>query len=300
MPVQLIVTADDFGIDVAVNDAVESAYSGGILTSASLMVGGPALADAVERAKRLPGLKVGLHLAVVDAAPMLPRNRIPDLLGPDGKLVSQGFRSGVSFYFRPHVREQLRCEIRAQYEAFAATGLELDHVDVHKHMHLHPTVANELIAIGRDFGLRAVRVPIEPLAPLRAADPSGELPVLSSRLLTPWIRLLQRRVRRAGLVANDCVFGTVWSGRMTEERIVELLPRLNDGVNEIYFHPRAEALPGETALSPQHGNAADLAALTSPEVRRAIDRCGIELTAYGALVASRDRFDGRPVTRWFR
>jgi len=148
--------------------------------------------------------------------------------------------------------------------------------------------------------LRAVRVPIEPLAPLRAADPSGELPVLSSRLLTPWVRLLQRRIRRAGLVANDCAFGTVWSGRMTEERIVELLPRLTDGVNEIYFHPRVEALPGETAPSIQHGNAADLAALTSPEVRRAIDRCGIELTAFGALVASRDRLDGRPMTRWFQ
>ena len=49
---------------VEVNEAVERAYREGILTSTSLMVGGAAAADAVERARRLPGLKVGLHVVL--------------------------------------------------------------------------------------------------------------------------------------------------------------------------------------------------------------------------------------------
>ncbi|TXN31659.1 ChbG/HpnK family deacetylase, partial [Methylobacterium sp. WL19] len=51
---RLIVTADDFGLSLAVNEAVEQAHREGILTAASLMVGAPAAADAVARARRLP------------------------------------------------------------------------------------------------------------------------------------------------------------------------------------------------------------------------------------------------------
>ena len=66
---RMIVTADDFGLSIEVNEAVELAHTRGILTAASLMVGAPACADAVARARRLPRLRVGLHLALVDADP---------------------------------------------------------------------------------------------------------------------------------------------------------------------------------------------------------------------------------------
>jgi len=58
---QLIVTADDFGLVREVNDAVEAAHRDGVLTAASLMVAAPAARDAVERARRLPSLRVGLQ-----------------------------------------------------------------------------------------------------------------------------------------------------------------------------------------------------------------------------------------------
>ena len=66
----LIVTADDFGAALAVNEAVEIAHTQGILTAASLMVGGEAADDAVERARRLPGLGVGLHVVLADGRPV--------------------------------------------------------------------------------------------------------------------------------------------------------------------------------------------------------------------------------------
>src|SRR5260221_11756746 len=69
---RLIVTADDFGAEIAINEAVEAAARDGILTCASLMVGPPAAADAVARARRLPGLPLGLHLVVIDGSPVLP------------------------------------------------------------------------------------------------------------------------------------------------------------------------------------------------------------------------------------
>jgi hypothetical protein len=50
----------------------------------------------------------------------------------------RGWGSGI--FSGPTARRQLAREIRAQFSAFAATGLTLDHANAHKHMHLHPTV----------------------------------------------------------------------------------------------------------------------------------------------------------------
>ena len=159
---RIILTADDFGLSESVNEGVERAHREGMLTSASLMVAGPAAEDAVRRARALPSLRVGLHLVVIEGPAVLPRARIPDLVDDRGWFPSDQLRLGLNYFFRPRVRAQLAAEIRAQFAAFAATGLTLDHADAHKHMHLHPTVGRMMIDIGREYGLRAVRVPAEP------------------------------------------------------------------------------------------------------------------------------------------
>jgi predicted glycoside hydrolase/deacetylase ChbG (UPF0249 family) len=81
---KLIVNADDFGLAVPVNEAVERAHREGILASASLMMGGEAAADAIERAQRLPGLRVGLHLVLVEGRPVLPLNEVDALVDANG------------------------------------------------------------------------------------------------------------------------------------------------------------------------------------------------------------------------
>src|SRR5258708_6495406 len=168
---RLIVTADDFGRDLAINEAVEAASRDGILCGASLMVAAPAAADAVARAHRLPGLRVGLHLVLTDGSPVLPPGEVRGLVGPDGRFDDNQIRAGLRYFFVPGVRRQLAAEIRAQFEAFRATGLALDHVNAHQHMHLHPTVARLIVEIGRAYGMRAVRLPAEPAAVLHRAFP---------------------------------------------------------------------------------------------------------------------------------
>jgi len=142
---RLIVTADDFGLSEAVNEAVERGHRDGILIAASLMVAGPAAADAVRRAKAMPSLRVGLHLVVIEGPAVLPPAAIPALVDASGQFPADQFRLGVDYFFRPRIRRQLAAEIGAQFEAFAATGLTLDHANAHKHMHLHPTVGRLLI-----------------------------------------------------------------------------------------------------------------------------------------------------------
>src|SRR5579863_4021100 len=91
----LIVTADDFGIHTAVNEAVTAAATDGILTAASLMVGAPAAQDAVRRARELPQLRVGLHLVLADGFAVLPREQIPDLVDSQGRFGDGMWLDGV-------------------------------------------------------------------------------------------------------------------------------------------------------------------------------------------------------------
>jgi hopanoid biosynthesis associated protein HpnK len=256
-PRGLILTADDFGLHPAVNQAVELAHRHGVLDAASLMVGAPAARDAVARARRLPGLRVGLHLVLADGAALLPRAAIPDLADGEGRFRAGMVRAGCRFFLLPRVRRQLAAEIRAQFEAYAATGLRLDHVNTHKHFHLHPTVLSLILGIGREFGLRAMRLP-------REASPPW--------LLRPWLALLRRRLRAAGIVHNDQVAGIAASGAMDEAALLAALAGLPGGVTEIYLHP---ALVSGAAVAPsmsRYRHADELAALLSPRVAAALEQ----------------------------
>jgi hopanoid biosynthesis associated protein HpnK len=280
---RLIVCADDFGLDIAVNEAVEEAHRHGILSSASLMVAGPAAADAVARARRLPALRVGLHLVLVDGRPALPRSEIPLLVRVDGEFDRNMARAGVRFFFVPGIRRQLAKEIQAQFEAFRATGLRLDHVNAHKHMHVHPTVAQLVVEIGRNYGVKAVRVPFEPTGALRAAFPEDHY---RTPLYRPWIGVLRRRLRHAGLFVNDQLFGLAWSGAMVEERLLRLIPQLPNGVSEIYLHPATEHTPALAAAMRGCCHREELAALVSPALKALIAELDIRLVSYGDLAAA--------------
>lgn len=285
---QLIVCADDFGLDPAVNEAVEIAHRDGILTCASLMVGAPAAADAVARARRSPSLRVGLHIVLVDGRPFLPPGEVPDLVDASGAFDDNMVRAGFRFFFRPRVRAQLAREIGAQFAAFAATGLPLDHANAHKHMHLHPTVASLIMTIGRRYGLAAVRVPAEPYETLRRSGASARPASarIGAALLDIWVGLLRRRLRRAGFAVNDHLFGLAWSGAMTEKRVLSLLPHLPEGISEIYFHPATSRTGALARTMPDYHHAEEFAGLLSKKVRRGIADCGISLIAYRDLSAA--------------
>ena len=280
LPRRLIICADDFGRDAAINEAVEAAHRDGILTCASLMVAAPAAADAVGRARRLPGLRVGLHLVLIDGQAALPPGEIGGLADADGRFTNRQIGAGLRYFFKPGIRRLLAAEIRAQFEAFRATGLALDHVNAHQHLHLHPTVARLVVEIGRPYGMRAVRLPAEPVAPLRRAFPGERRRPQAWR---PVVAALRSRLRRGGLAMNDQVFGIAWSGSMDERRVLALLPHLPPGVSEIYFHPATRRTPGLAAAMPGYRHTDELAALLSPAVSQRISELGIGLIGYGDL-----------------
>jgi len=225
------------------------------------MVAGAAAADAVERARRLPRLRIGLHVVLVEGTPALPPEKLPDLVDATGRLRTDMARLSLDICLRPAVRAQLRAEIEAQFRVYHATGLALDHVNAHRHFHLHPLIATEIIRIGRRYGMGALRVPYEPVAVLAEVEPGARgFPVY----LAPWTRLLARRIRHVGLRAPDCVFGLAWSGAMSAARLGRLIRRLPSGLTEIYLHPAIRNGFENSALGYRYAD--ELAALMDPKV----------------------------------
>jgi chitin disaccharide deacetylase len=276
----LIVTADDFGIHPAVNEAVSEASTSGILTAASLMVGAPAAEDAVRRARELPQLRVGLHLVLADGFSVLPREQIPDLVDSQGRFGDGMWLDGVRYFALPSLRKQLAAEIRAQFVAFARTGLVLDHVNAHKHFHLHPTLLKMIVRIGREFGMNAIRVPHEPLW----FSGGGAGAMASTAFLTPWVALMKAQLRAAGISYNDRVFGIASTGRVNEAVLLDILARLPEGVTEIYLHPAAHSATPITPTMSHYRHTDELAALLSARVAAAVAASGAIRGGYRDLL----------------
>ena len=273
---RLIVTADDFGAAREVNEAVEAAHRGGVLTAASLMVAARAAPDAIARARRLPGLRVGLHLVLVDGRPVLPAAALPHLTNGEGRFPANPAALGWGVAMSRAARRELAAEITAQFAAFSDSGLTLDHCNAHQHFHLHPLVGALIAAIGPRFGLRAVRVPLEPAAVLRKVARPTFSPVTA--LTRPFALLLRRRLAAAGLAAPDSVFGLRWSGQMTRARLAGLIRHLPEGLSEIYLHPATSAYPGSAR---GYRYREELEALTAPEVIAAARDAGVRLGGFG-------------------
>jgi hopanoid biosynthesis associated protein HpnK len=191
------------------------------------------------------------------------------------------FVNGVRFFAFPRLRSQLEAEIRAQFSAFARTGLQLDHVNVHKHFHLHPTLLEMLLRIGREFGASAVRVPDEPL--WFAARSGNWISGAGSVFLAPWVALMKRRLALAHMVYNDRIFGVAASGAMDEAKMLAVLARLPPGITEIYLHPAVRSGSAIHTSMSKYRHAEELAALLSPRVRAAIALGGFGHGGYADL-----------------
>jgi chitin disaccharide deacetylase len=269
---RLIVNADDFGRSSSINAAIASAHREGILTSASLMVNEPACPEAVEIARANPRLGVGLHLTFVCGRAALSPSEIPGLTDSEGNFSNDAVAAGSRYFFSRHLKDTLRREMRAQFERFFATGLDLDHVNGHLNIHLHPVILNLLLEVAEDWKLTRIRLTDDRfLLNTRLARGAWGYRIshaLIYRLLSRWAspRLAAHRIRHA-----DRVFGLLQNGRVDEAYLLKLCDALPAGDSELYSHPSLDVFKHEWM------------ALISPRVREIIERRGIRLMRYQDL-----------------
>ena len=283
---RLIVNGDDFGLAHEVNRAIVRAHRDGILTPTSLTVMSPFAAEAVQLARDNPGLGVGLHLVLVQGTPASADARATGLATTSGGFRESAIPAALRYFFDPKLHRAVLREVRAQLERFRDTGLPLDHVDGHLNVHLHPMLQSTLAALAPEFGIRAVRLTREPIAPNLRYDPRHRArKTFEGVVLELLSRITERRLAPLGVAFADRTLGLHQSGGCDERYLTHALSELPEGVSELYCHPAEAQTPEMRRLMPGYRPADELAALTSPRIRALVAARGIELVRWSDLHA---------------
>jgi hopanoid biosynthesis associated protein HpnK len=239
MAARLILNADDFGLTRGINRAIAELHAAGALTSATLMANGPAFDDAVTIALANPTLGVGCHIVLTDGTPVSPPETIPSLVGADGK----NFRPNVTDFFLAALRGKLSAgeiqhEALTQIQKLQRTGINVTHVDTHKHTHVLPRIALPLLAAAENAGVRAIRNPFEERWSLALGN-SPLITRLKLRILHSlrprFFALPQIRDRR--ILTTDGTIGISATGSLDATTLRTFIDALPNGLWEMVCHP---------------------------------------------------------------
>lgn len=260
---------------------MEQAWQQGILTQASLMAGGDAFDEAVEIARRNPGLQIGLHLTLVQGKPVMPAEKIPGLVAANGCFPDNPVEVGMKLFFDPAIRMQLRCEIEAQILKLKETGLPFSHIDGHLNIQMHPTVFTLLTELMPRHGITSFRITRERLLENLRHDRTRLLgKVVERGIFGSLAQFAEPALKKREISTAVEVKGVLNSGSMTEPYLLAILDRLLPGTSEIYFHPGCLPDAEISRRMPDYKHQEELAALLSPRVRERLQQLDISLTNY--------------------
>ena len=286
-PREVIVNGDDFGLHTEINRAILDAHRDGVLTSASLLADGPAFAEAVELAREHPDLEVGVHLTLTQLRPCAPVEQVRGLLAGDGHFpedLGTLMRSVAAGRVRG---PEIEAEFRAQIERVRAAGLRITHLDSHQHVHVLPACARVVARLARQYGIRAVRLPREPITWPNGGRPAQALPRFLQGIglrLACW--RAARIFRRSGLAFPDRFYGFANAGHM-EREIGERLAHAEPGVTEIGCHPgRSTPVLSQTIDWGYHWGE-EYQALLDGAARSALEASGTRLASWSRCRAGR-------------
>lgn len=279
MKKQLIINADDFGIHPAVNEAVRKAATEGILTSTSLMAGGDAFDEAVEMARSMPSLGIGIHLTLVGGIkPVLPPSEVPSLTWDNGvfchdygKLIVRDLEGKISL-------SEVYAEWDAQIQKIMNTGLPVTHMDGHQHMHMWPHFYPIARDLAKKYHISCMRVPDEDVLfgmkdghIIRWAVKNG-LSLLS--------RMHRSDLKKNHIRTNDHFFGMLYGGHLSPERFAKFILQTRPGITEIMCHPSADTRAMEDTFHWGYHGEDELAGLLADINRELIEKKQISLISY--------------------
>jgi chitin disaccharide deacetylase len=279
---RLIVNADDFGLTSGVNRGILRAHEQGIVTSSTLMACSKRFDEAVELARNSPGLSVGCHVVLVDGAPVLAPADLPSLINNGGAEFRQSLMSFAMVAASGRLESsQVEAEVTAQIKTLQAAGIQVSHLDSHKHTHMFPAVLKGMLRAAKNCGIRAMRNPFEPLvfATVRNWKRHFQL-----RMMRSFRTTFNQALAEAGVSTPSGCIGIAATGDLNVETFRKLIESLPDGTWEFVSHPGYhDADLDQVATRLRESREKELAVLVSPEIRDLIQREQIQLISYREL-----------------
>lgn len=280
MKKRFIVNADDFGLCTGVNRAIEKAHTDGILTSTTIMAGAEGTDEALEMARQMPSLGVGIHLNLVEGRALCQNRQAGCILDENGEFRYSAGKIALKSMICPSARKAIENELAAQIESLLEKGLKPTHFDSHKHVHTFPSIYKIVVRLARRFGVGAVRWPCESLKTCSSGWP---LPSKNGKRRTRIIRTMARinRLQDNSLIKNDAFYGIAHTGKADDEFWRAVCKNAETEVAEVMTHPGyLQGLdPAKTRLIDER--VVELEALCSESTKKAIADSGVELIHYG-------------------
>ncbi|MFN8008098.1 MAG: ChbG/HpnK family deacetylase [Terriglobia bacterium] len=288
---RLIVNADDFGWTEKINQGIVEGHQNGIITSTTLMANGPAFAHAVGLAKSASGLGVGIHLNLSDGTPISNPSGLGVLVNDKGAFHLPPPALLRKLALRKIQIKQVEVELRAQIEKVLQSGLEVTHLDGHKHFHFLPQFLRLVLDLAREYRIPAIRFAREEVSGIiRLArknwrtSPAVAKQFLVGRTLS-WLRQAMAPTLQGKKIRTpDYLIGITSTGYLDTGHLKYLLARLPAGTCELVCHPGyvdPHLLQSPTRLLKQRET--ELFALLDPAVKEWVDRHDIQLITYKEL-----------------
>ncbi len=185
-------------------------------------------------------------------------------------------------------RREIEAEAAAQIERLQQAGILLSHVDAHKHAHMFPVVLRPLLRAAKACGVSAVRNPFERGLGLPLTCVASDFKVgkrfVQMTVLRSFAPGFRREVSRQEMRTTDGAVGVLVTGMLDVELFVDIASNIPEGTWEFVCHPGyndsdLDQIRTRLRASRQQ----ELQVLTSPIVREALERRGVELITYNEL-----------------
>lgn len=284
---RLIINADDFGLTPGVNQAIVHAHEHGVVTSSTLMANGAAFENAAQLARSTAKLSVGCHVVLVDGVPVLSPAEVSSLINQSEGRFYEGLPGFATLALLGRLNpEHIEAEATAQIRKLQSAGIEVSHVDTHKHTHVFPQVLGPLLRAAKACGVGAIRNPFEPvgLSSFFSSHPSLWPRYLEIKVLRGFLAKFRATIKELRMRSPQGTFGIGYTGAMDSAALRKILKDAPDETWELVCHPGyndADLEKIHTRLRDSRVRELDL--LTSPATRELLSQAGIEPVSYRDL-----------------
>jgi len=245
----LIINADDYGVCIETNKAIEHIFNEGTLSSTTIMTPCSSAEDGIKRAKENPKIKIGLHITTnaewTDAygswKPLAPSEKTSSLTDESGY-----FFPTVQEFAAQAKAEEVAVELEAQYQYLVTRGIQPIHADSH---------------MGSMYGLNGISFMKETLEfcakynlPFRFPKQIENVKVLMrvETLPDPLVQAHEQVIAYANALGVKLIdhlfsclldYSVLTSYETVRDEYFRIISQLPEGFNEIFLHPSNEHSP---------------------------------------------------------
>ncbi len=249
-----------------VNEGIKAGIRAGVLTSVSVMPNMPEFKDAVRFLKKHKKIKVGLHFDITEGNSLLWPSQVSSLLREDNNFYSLPVMA-IRLLFNQISLTEVELELAAQYQKLNETGLPINHIDSHHHIHLFPTLFPILLKFAQSKKVKALRCrrfSLRNLTNRINQFPNAKQMVIILLSLYNNFRFYKYK----SFFSNDALFDLNWEYTLSERKLLDILTNLPEGTTGIICHPATISKQGNKKFLASRYHCLQL--LLKPKVRAKI------------------------------